>query len=186
MLTGIIQSKNCQLPAMAGKFASKIKRESQVKKFARWMQNKDINANIYFLPFIERLITVLAQDTIYLIFDGSVVARNSACLMASIVYKNRAIPIAWINVEGRKGHFCEEFHIHLLEQVRSMLPANSKVIVVGDGEFDGVNFLQAVVDAGWDFAVRTSKNAILHKQEQKVTLPARLATGCCYRRSKCA
>ena len=179
MVAGMIQSKNCRLPAIAGKASSKIKRESQVKKFTRWLQNKNVNANIYFLPFIERLINVLIQNTVYLIFDGSVVARNSACLMASLVYKNRSIPIAWINVEGRKGHFCEEFHIHLLEQVQSMLPEDANVVVIGDGEFDGVNFLQAIIDAGWNFAVRTAKNAVLQKDEHKITLPARLISGCC-------
>jgi len=31
--------------------------------------------------------------------------------MASIVFKNRSIPIAWYMGEGRKGHFSEIFHI---------------------------------------------------------------------------
>ena len=174
MVTGMIQSKNCQLPAIAGQTPDPIKRESQVKKYTRWLRNDKVNANIFFLPFIEKVIKVLATDQIFLIFDGSTVARDSACLMASIIYQKRAIPIAWIPVEGRKGHFTEAVHIELLHQVKSMLPQDAKVIVLGDGEFDGINFLQSILDAGWDFAVRTSKNTNLYRDKTKLTLPVTL------------
>jgi len=142
MITGMIQSRHCQLPALAGKCSIKTKRESQTKKFTRWLQNNKINANIYFLPFIKKIISILARDTIFLVFDGSTVAKDSACLMASIIYKKRAIPFAWTILEGRKGHFSEDVHLQLLEQVKSMLPDNSNVVILGDGEFDGSEVVQ--------------------------------------------
>jgi len=92
LVTGMIVSKHSHLPKISGKVKSGIKQESQIKKFKRWLSNKLVNGNIYFLPFLKRLLPDLMNCTIKLILDGSVVGKNSACLMASIVYKNRSIP----------------------------------------------------------------------------------------------
>jgi len=114
---------------------------------------------------------------VILIFDGSVVGRNSACLMGSIVYKKRAIPIAWLVVEGKKGHFCEECHIELLEIIKDILPDDIKVTVIGDGEFDGVDFLQTIAQYGWQFVVRTAKNAKFTQSGESIPLPEKLKEG---------
>jgi transposase InsO family protein len=37
--------------------------------------------------------------------------------MVSVIYKKRALPIAWIVIQGTKGHFPEETHIHLSLQL---------------------------------------------------------------------
>ncbi len=119
MVTGMITSKHCHLPKLAGKIPSKTKRESQVVKFKRWLSNNNVTGDIFFLPFLMRLLPFLIiNQAVEIIIDGSVVGRNSACLMASIVYKNRVIPIAWYMGEGRKGHFSEEFHLELLKLSR--------------------------------------------------------------------
>ena len=170
----MILGKHCQLPVLAGKSPDRTKRESAVKKFSRWLQNRDIIGNIYFLPFIEKLLLILSQQTLYLILDGSIIGRNSACLMVSVVYKHRAIPVAWLVIEGKKGHFCEAYHIEVLQLAKTLLPENVNVVVLGDGEFDGVNFLKTIEDFGWYFAVRTSKNAHLQCNKQAIKLPATL------------
>ena len=174
MITGMVASKHCHLPKIAGKIQSDIKQESQIEKFERWLANKAVNGNIYFLPFLERLLPTLINGTIKIILDGSVVGRDSACLMASIVYKNRTIPIAWLNIEGRKGHFTEDYHIEILKLIREILPKGSDVVIIGDGEFDGVDFLETIEDYEWSFVVRTSRKAHIVKDNEKVTLPTSL------------
>jgi len=180
MITGMVVSKHCHLPKVAGKVKSNIKQESQIAKFERWLSNNAVNGNIYFLPFLERILPTLINGTIQIILDGSVVGRDSACLMASIVYKNRAIPIAWLNVEGRKGHFTEDFHIELLKIIQTILPeGSSDVVILGDGEFDGVDFLETIEDYGWSYVVRTSKKVHIVKDNEKVTLPTDLKENEC-------
>jgi hypothetical protein len=64
-------------------------------------------------------------------------------------------------IQGRKGHFPEDTHVALLEQVYDMIPAETLVIFLGDGEFDGTT-LQATLEGwGWLYASRTAKNTIL-------------------------
>jgi len=174
MITGMIVSKHCHLPKVAGKIKSTTKQESIIAKLKRWISNNKINGNTYFVPFIEKLLPILTTGTIRIIFDGSVVGKDSACLMASIIYKNRAIPIAWLMGEGRKGHFSEGFHLELLKMIKEMLPDNVKVVIIGDGEFDGVGFLETISEYGWYFSVRTAKNSKFFKNGDELNVPKKL------------
>ncbi len=67
-------------------------------------------------------------------------ARWGVCVafMVSVIYKGRALPIAWLVREGKKGHFPEQMHIELIEQVQDFIPLGVDVVLVGDGEFDGI------------------------------------------------
>ena len=177
IITGMIISKHCHLPKISSKIQAPIKQESIIAKLKRWLTNKNVIGDIYFAPFLDKLLPTLISGSVKLIFDGSVVGRDSACLMASIIYKNRAIPITWLMGEGRKGHFNEEFHIQLLEMVKKILPDTIKVTVIADGEFDGVEFLEIIDAYGWYFTIRAAKNAKLHQDGQEVKLPKRLKPG---------
>jgi hypothetical protein len=93
--------------------------------------------------------------------DGSTVGRGCLTLMVSVVYQRRALPIAWLVIKGRKGHFPEDTHIALLEQVRPLIPAGAQVVFLGDGEFDGVNLQDTIDGYGWRYVNRTAKNIVL-------------------------
>ncbi len=55
----------------------------------------------------------------------------------TLVYKGRALPVAWLVREGKKGHWPEALHIELVEQVQGLIPLDATVVFLGDGEFDG-------------------------------------------------
>jgi hypothetical protein len=162
LASGIVGSRSTNLPDIASKAPDETKKESRVKKFHRWIKNKRISAQVYFLPYVDALLRSLAEARpLLLAMDGSEVGRGCLTLMISVIYKKRALPIAWIVVEGSKGHFPEEIHIQLVEQVCHIVPAGADVIFVGDGEFDGIE-LQSTVDGhGWAYVCRTAKNAQL-------------------------
>jgi len=165
LVSGIVGSKSTNLPAVAAKVPDGTKRESRVKKFSRWIKNERIDVEIYFLPYADALLESLADHhTLLLAMDGSEVGRQCQALMISVIYKKRALPIAWIVVKGNKGHFPEEAHVQLVEQVHKMVPEGADVIFLGDGEFDGVT-LQATIDGyGWEYVCRTAKNVQLETE----------------------
>jgi hypothetical protein len=162
MISGIVGGKSVNLSSIAGKVPDGTKRESRVKKFHRWIKNERIEAQLYFLPFaVELLKALAAHRPLLLAIDGSEVGRQCITLMVSVIYKKRALPIAWIVVEGTKGHFPEDTHLQLVEQVYQIIPDGAEIIFLGDGEFDGIE-LQATLDTyGWEYVCRTAKNAQL-------------------------
>ena len=163
LISGIVGSRRTNLPDVAGKVPDGTKLESRVKKYARWVANADVDFGTFFLPFAAALIAslVLVQPTLTLVMDGSVVGRGCVALMVSVLYQGRALPLAWVVVKGRKGHFPEDAHVALLGQVHSLIPSGTPVVFLGDGEFDGTILLGTVQGYGWQYVCRTAKNTIL-------------------------
>ena len=111
LISGIVGSKSTQLPHIAAKVPNGPKPESRVKRFARWVDNAHILEEVYFLPYADVLLRHLALQTVVLVMDGSGVGRGCTALMIHVVYKGRALPLAWRVRQAPKGHFPEELHI---------------------------------------------------------------------------
>ena len=99
--------------------------------------------------------------TLVLAMDGSEVGRGCLTLMVSVIYKKRALPLAWVTVKGSKGHFPEATHVQLLTEVHAFVPPTSDVIFLGDGEFDGTSLQATLDDYSWVYVCRTAKNVQL-------------------------
>lgn len=173
MVTGIVMSKSCQLPKVAAKVPDGAKPDSREKRFSRWVKNEAITAESYFLPFVRQLLTNLAQQRpLVFMMDGSEVGRGCLALVVSVLYAHRALPVAWLVVKGRKGHFPAEAHVRLIQSVMDLLPSDSRATFLGDGEFDGVE-LQQVIDAqGWVYVCRTAKNTCAQVKDDWTNLEA--------------
>src|SRR5215468_11205576 len=160
LISGIVGSKSTQLPTLATKVPDGTKPESRVKRFARWIDNARILEEMYFLPYAEIVLTHLALETLVLVMDGSVVGRGCAALMIHVIYKGRALPLAWRVRQGPKGHFPEELHIALVELIRTCLPEGTQVVFLGDGEFDGTALQATLNEAGWGYVCRTAQSTV--------------------------
>lgn len=158
LISGIVGSKRTQLPHIATKVPDGTQAESRVKRFARWVRNDRITEEVYFVPYAQVLLAHLALQTLVLIIDGSVVGRGCGALMMHVVYKGRALPLAWQVRQGKKGHFPEDLHIALVKQVDKLLPVGASVVLLGDGEFDGTTLQHTLQDAYWSYVVRTGSN----------------------------
>jgi hypothetical protein len=160
LISGIVGSKSTQLPHIAAKVPNGSQPESRVKRFARWCDNAHILEEIYFLPYAEVLLRHLALQTLVLIMDGSGVGRGCTALMIHVVYKGRALPLAWRVRQAPKGHFPEELHIALVDLISGLLPVGAQVVLLGDGEFDGIRLQQTLQQAGWSYACRTATSTV--------------------------
>src|SRR6266446_9138586 len=117
LISGIVGSKSTPLPTIATKVPDGTKPESRVKRCARWVDNDRILEEMSFLPYAESLLTHLALETLVLVMDGSVVGRGCVALMIHVIYKGRALPLAWRVRQGKKGHCPEDLHSALVKQV---------------------------------------------------------------------
>ena len=160
LISGIVGSKSTQLPHIAAKVPNGTKPESRVKRFARWFDNARILEEVYFLPYADVLLRHLALQTVVLVMDGSSVGRGCTALMLHVVYKGRALPLAWRVRQAPKGHFPEDLHIAVVALMREVIPAGAKVVFLGDGEFDGTALQATLNEAGWCYACRTAQSTV--------------------------
>jgi hypothetical protein len=172
LISGIVGSKSAQLPHIAAKVPNGTKPESRVKRFARWVDNAHILEEVYFLPYADVLLRHLALQTLVLVMDGSGVGRGCTALMIHVVYKGRALPLAWRVRQAPKGHFPEELHIALVDLISRLIPAGTQVVLLGDGEFDGTRLQQMLHQAGWSYACRTATSTIVTWEGETFRLDA--------------
>ena len=100
--------------------------ESRVKRLTRWLDNARILEEVYFLPYVDILLTQLAIKTLVVVMDGSVVGRGCLALMLHVVYKGRALPLAWRVRQSPKGHCPEDLHIALVELLSTVIPEGAR------------------------------------------------------------
>src|SRR2546425_11491006 len=148
LISGIVASKSTQLPNIAPHVPDGTKAESRVKHFSRWLGNDNILEEVYFLPYAELLLSHLALQTLVLVMDGSVVGRGCVALMLHVVYKGRALPLAWRVAQGPKGQFSEDLPRALVEFGSPVRPEGTQVGLVRDCELEGGRLQQTVEDRG--------------------------------------
>jgi hypothetical protein len=130
-------------------------------RFRRWLKHDAHTLDGWFLPVAKALLENLAHQPLLLAIDGSVVGRGCIALMVSVIYHGRALPLAWVVVKGKKGHFPQAMHCALLDQLQPLLPQTAEVVVLGDGEFDGTDLQALLRKFGWQYVCRTAPNLLM-------------------------
>lgn len=161
MISNCMRSKSCSYHGLSVTNDTKtIAAESAIKNTTRWMQNKWVDFDTFYAPFATFLLETMQKDgEIVFSIDGSELVPGHTTLMLSMIWNNFSVPICWITREGPKGHFPEEMHIDLAELGKKLVgDIECRVVLLGDGEFDGQQLRSRLNAIGWEFVLRTSKD----------------------------
>ena len=143
--------------------------ESKIKQKSRFLQSQYVSFKEYYLPYISVFLAGLAKrGELVFSMDGSTVGRNCMCLMISVKYKQRAIPVVWMVVEGKKGHLPETLHIELLQRLAEFVPSGCRCVLLGDGEFDGCRLQEDLQKLNWEYVLRTSSNMLISTDDDEL------------------
>ena len=172
MISGVLRAGNVQFHQIARKLRYPGKKSSLINKFRRFVKNKNIKVDMMFLPFTEMILSSLIyEEEIILIIDGSRVGGNCICLMLSVYYNGRALPLCWFAYKGKKGHSSSELQLKLLEMAANLLPEGAKITLLGDGEFDSAAVIKWLQEKeNWSYVCRTATNVKVFYEGQWVAL----------------
>jgi hypothetical protein len=161
LLIGIYLSKKVHLSAIANKLPGSAKLPSIVQRLRRLLQSA-ICVRKWYGPIAEALLRSQAQHgQIHLIVDGTKVSFHHRLLMVSIAYRRRSIPIAWTWVKSKLGHSSAVKQLALLAHVRSLMPRNASVSVVGDCEFGAVAVMRQLDAWQWQYVLRQKGDTLI-------------------------
>jgi len=159
LICGLVGGQSAHLSTIANHAPSNgADQESVIARFRRWLKHSGHTHECWFLPVAKALLATLAHQPLQLVMDGSVVGRGCLALMVSVVYHGRALPLVWLVIKAKKGHFPQETHCTLLAQVAALLPPDACVTFLGDGEFDGCELQAALRELHWQYVCRTASN----------------------------
>ena len=131
MITGIIMGQKAQLSQMGAEVPVETKEKSIEMRLRRWVKNSKIETETVYMPFAKQILQALSANPLVLAMDGSQVGRGCMVLMVGVLYKKRALPIAWIVYRGKKGHTTAERHIEALEKTLPLMPEESRGCFAG-------------------------------------------------------
>ena len=163
MICGVIGARHAQLPQIVSHTPGGRANDASVeKRFRRFLRQEGVTYQRWMLPVAQELLARLSSQPLVLVIDGSTVGRGCIALMVSVLYRKRALPLVWLVIRGSKGHLSDDLHRAVLTQLDGLIPAEAQVVVMGDGEFDGVTFLQALEQRQWKYVCRTASNITVH------------------------
>jgi hypothetical protein len=87
-------------------------------------------------------------------------------LIVTLAYRKRAIPLVWMWVRSSRGHSTPGRQLALLNYIRKLLPANAKVLLVGDSEFGAIEVLEWLDRWGWGCVLRQKSSHLVRENEQ--------------------
>ena len=163
MVSSLILQGSSQLNSLASVSTDRRQQSSKVKQLRRWLSNDKNSFDGFYLPYVKVLLERLALSSGRLVFsiDGSTAGRGCMCLMVSVIYKGKAIPVVWQSYKAAKGHLPEEAHRSLLRRLFAPIPEGCQVVMTGDGEFDGCDWQADLIGLGWFYVVKTSKSSLI-------------------------
>lgn len=172
LITGILRSREVQFRKVAQKVTYRFRKPSLEDKFRRFVRNKNVHVDVEYLPFAQFLVSALSrsQEPLVLLIDSSKVGGRCICLMVSVYYKGRALPLCWVVYKGRKGHSSVETQLALLHSAYTLLPDDVSVVLLGDGEFDGARLVDWMEEVNWQYACRTASDTLIFYQGRWVAL----------------
>lgn len=173
LISGMVTGRNAQLSKISEEVLVEAKDKSTEMRFRRWVKHSEINADVVYMPFAHQILVALSASPLMLVMDGSQVGRGCMVLMVCVLYKKRALPIAWVVYKGKKGHTTAKRHIEVLEKVLPLLPEGSKVILLGDAEYDTTEMLLWVQEnTQWWYVMRTSPQIYVKEGETSQAIGA--------------
>jgi len=168
LMVGISLSRSVYLSRIAGKIPGTAKLLSTVRRLSRLLDNPAIRVRDWYAPVARQWLEAQFRHLgeIRLIVDGTKVGFGHQLLIVCIAYRKRSIPIAWTWVKYVRGHSSAYKQLALLAYVRSLLPANSTVFLVGDSEFGSVAVVRQLDKWHWFYVLRQKADTCIWFNEQ--------------------
>lgn len=170
LICACIENGHCRLESLgeATDAYRSEKKSSLLQQVKRWLSNKWVNIETFYLPFAQYFLHGISnKGEIVFIVDGTQTGKANITLMLSALCRGFAIPVAWVVKEGEKGHFEESMHLDLMRLVAPICPKGCRIVLLGDGEFDGQLLRQWCMEQGWEFVVRTSCDRLIDFDGEK-------------------
>lgn len=168
LMSGLLLSRSVHLNRIALKIPSRAKLLSIVRRLERLLANTALNVRDWYAPIARDWLHAQAHTTgqVRLILDSTKVGFHHQVLMVSLAFQRRAIPIAWTWRAGARGHSSARIQLALLAYVRTLLPNDVDVVLVGDSEFESGELQAQLQQWGWSYALRQKPSTLVARAEQ--------------------
>lgn len=169
LLIGIHRSRSVNLSRIAGEIPGSAKLPSTVRRLSRFLDNSAIRVRAWYETIARQWLETQFQHLgeIRLVVDGTKIGAGHQLLIVCLVYRKRAIPIAWTWVRHAKGHSTAQKQLALLSYVQGLIPCGAAVFLVGDCEFGSIRVLKQLKQWHWFYVLRQKSDTCVWFNERE-------------------
>jgi hypothetical protein len=148
---------------------------SYMRRFERWLYNRYIEPSTFYPPLLRAALTDWQPGKrMYVPLDTSVLPNGYVLIRTSLVYRGRALPIAWRVFKHDRAEVGYADYKVVLEQTRAALPKGAVVVLLGDRGFPQRLLVKFARKAGWHYRLRAKSSTLVRLGDRRAVSMAEL------------
>ena len=169
MVVGVIKSKTVSLPEWAPFVDSRARfLQSTVRRFSRWLNNERIETDALYKPIIRAVLSEWQTTTLFLALDSSMLWDEFCHIRLSVIYRGRAVPLAWKTIEHSSSTVAFDDYQDMLAQAARCLPPEATVVLLADRGFADTKLMDYLNKTlHWHWRIRVRSSFYVHRQRQR-------------------
>jgi hypothetical protein len=177
MVVGLIHSKTVNLPDWVPFVNSRAQyAQSTVRRFSRWLHNERIQPNELWLPIIRTVLQAWQAQTLYLVLDTTRLWDRYTHIRVAMVYRGRAIPIAWKTIEHGSSTVGFSVYQEVLATASRAISPQTEVVLLADRGFADTRLMQYLTqELHWHYRLRIRASFFVYRPGRRPVKVARLA-----------
>ena len=169
MLIGLIISSTVSLTAWIPYAFGRHKISQSVqRRYIRWLENMDIHIDKLYSPLIQKALSEWGDNIIYLAIDTSMLWNTYCIIRISIVYRGRAIPLAWDVKKHGSSAIAFKIYKNVIYNAYYILKSfDKRIILLADRGFADIKLIKLCKELKWGFRIRIKGNFKIYSEKGK-------------------
>ena len=155
LVVGLLLEQTINVPYLANAIVSVAKAASRERRVQRFLTNTRVKVQEYYDNLIRQPLVGWVGQTLYIAIDTTSLAGRLVICRLALVYRGRAIPLVWQVYDRKSVMLAYASYQPLLEHLVTLLPTDSRVVLLGDKGFRTTQIMQFCRDhPTWHFRLR--------------------------------
>lgn len=163
MVTGLLISKTIHLGQWGLQRTGNALAASKERQIARWLHNPKLKPPEIYRDFVTAALLPWTGQQAILALDSSMLWERYVIIRVSLIYRGRALPLAWKVLEHSSASVSFGEYKSILEETSRLLPLHCEVVLLADRGFADIDLMQLAIHLGWHFTIRAKGNLLVHR-----------------------
>ncbi len=141
---------------------------SRVRRFGRWLHHPAIDPTTWYPPILKAALRDWTPERRWYVALDTTVLGPFVLIRASLVYRGRAIPLAWKALRHASAMVSFEAYQPVLEQVRTLLPSASQITLLADRGFLHEQLIRYSQQYHWHYRIRMLGSTLVHQPHHAI------------------
>lgn len=174
-IVGLLLTHTISLPDWATQRPGKTQAASRTRQLSRWVHNPKIKPAEVYHDLVTASLVSWREHTVYLALDTSSLWDRFTIVRVSLIYRGRALPLAWSVVASPSVSLPQADYQAVLQDAAQWLPLGSHVVLLADRGFNQIALFRFIrQELGWHLRLRVKRSLWVYRPGKRRTKLGRL------------